>query len=355
MTTPESRVPLFIDAYANHDSRALRALVYGVTNGQEGVFDTDHLRVSALTTPGAQITVAPGVFAALNRAVGGRFETYLDKLDTEIVKDVTATGPTVGGRTDLVVARVKNPYPGGAGTGPGGGNWPEPADRANGPYWDVDVLEGVSPNINSPQAIQATMCAIPLARIVRPVNTGIVQAAHLLELRSLVDLTQQRITIIENPPYDPPPIAQALQTANVLCNSGDQLLASATSFINWPAQATFTAPVPSWARTCDVLVFINPNLTNGNNNGELRMLIDGTAVSLAPTPWNLDHDGGTSIQQHIVMIAGTFTVPTGKPGKIVTVTTQARSTQNDSSHTGRLRTHGGCTASFQLNWKRGVS
>jgi hypothetical protein len=38
----ETRVPLFIDAYAVHDSRAMRSLCWGVTNGREGVFHSSH-------------------------------------------------------------------------------------------------------------------------------------------------------------------------------------------------------------------------------------------------------------------------------------------------------------------------
>lgn len=166
--------PLFIDQAAQHLASGLRTLNYATSKGQQGVLEPTDLAVQALTTPGGSIRCAPGVYAINNTAVGGTRQAYVGEFDVEEVVAVTPTD-SAGGRTDLVICRIENPYATGTGGGPGG--WPAPADELNGPYSHIRVIENVAANINSVVAHNTEWTAIPLARITRPASTGIVEQA----------------------------------------------------------------------------------------------------------------------------------------------------------------------------------
>ena len=349
MTTPEQpRVPAFIDANARHRMRTLRVLCYAALAGREGVLEADDMKVRALSTPGPSITVDPGTFGVLARHVGGDFEAYVDKLPSQLTRGVNPTDAAVGGRTDLVVARVLNPYVTETGV-----SIPAPASAQDGPYWDIQVIEGVTPNINSVTAWNANMSAIPLARIVRPANTGIVQQSHIVDLRSLVDLSGERIVIIDNPPPDPPPIAQQLWTGVADCTGvTSSYTRSQTSFTNWPAPASWQVPVPSWAKTADVIAIVNPEI-NGNVYGELQLTLDGTAIEKTPTRYNYNYARTIGPEQYVTTVMGSFPIPSGKAGKIVNLRMQGRSLSNNAStHPGTMTTHTGCYVHVQINFKR---
>lgn len=102
-----------IDGDVTHDvlhaASAARVQTYAAFNGREGVVGATDLRVLELGTPGTSIRVMPGTAGILNRALGGTGEEYAVKLPSETNVAVTATGGG-GGRSDLVIARVENPF-----------------------------------------------------------------------------------------------------------------------------------------------------------------------------------------------------------------------------------------------------
>ena len=342
----ETRVPLYIDAYARHDSRAIRALVNGALAGQEGVLAASHLRVSALATPGPQIRVAPGVFAVNNTAVGGDFETYLDKLSSELTVDVTATDGAAGGRSDLVIARIKNPYPGGVGTG----NWNEPADRENGPYWDVDVITGVPPRTVNVHRHNPAWTAITLARITRPANTGIVQQSHILDLRSLIDLAGQRVDP-EDGSDTAPPLAEALFVRSTALNALTSLPSTTTAWTDWPAAGSFDVPVPAWAQRVEVQGGFNPQFDN-DTWGEHRLTFGGTP---APnTVVMFDHNRAatnSTPQQMTTLLGGWYDIPSAQRGVVLPVRLQPR-LLDPPNHPGQLGTRNGVIFNLMLAFKR---
>ena len=351
MTAPteDPRVPWYIDAQARHRAKTMRLLAYMGLAGREGVMGAGHCKVTALSTPGAAVQIAPGAWGVLARHAGGDFEAYTDKLQTALVRAVSPTDATPGGRTDLVVLRVLNPNVTEVGSSIG-----TPADPQNGPYWDVVVVEGVTPNLNTVTGYNPNWSAIPLARIVRPASTGIVQQNQIVELRSLVDLSGERIVILDTPPAIPPPIAQQVWTGVVPCVTPSSYPKTQTTFINWPSQAAFSVPIPSWAKTCDVQVLVNPEI-NGNVYGEMRLTLDDVAVDLTPTLYNYNFASTIGPEQYLTAVFGSFTVPAAKAGKIVTLRTQGRSLANDTAHPGVMSTHAGCYVSMQLNFKKAVA
>jgi hypothetical protein len=340
------RVPWYIDANAVHNPPTMRMLAYMALAGREGVLGGPDLKVTALTTPGPQVQIAPGSFGILNRSVGGSYEAYCDKLSAALTRDVNPTDATVGGRTDLVIARVLNPY-----VSESGSNIPLPADPAAGPYWDVQVIEGVTPNINSVQAHNPNWSAIPLARIVRPPNTGIVQQNHIVELRSLVDLSGERIIIIDNPPPDPPPIAQAYYTNNLHFPTYSEFDHTVTAWTDWPSGAWFDVPIPSWAVEVDIDSFFNPQFDN-DVWGEFRTNWGGNAGPSTMfdlnVSWQQQNPGPQQMTQPIL---GTYTIPANQRGKIVRVKLQVRNL-DPSNHAGDLSTRNGVYWKLNLNFKR---
>jgi hypothetical protein len=347
--------PLFIDQAAQHLASGLRTLNYALSKGQQGVLESQDLAVTELATPGAAVACLPGVYAINNTAVGGSRQAYVGEFD---VQEEVAVSPTdaLGGRTDLVICRIENPYA--VGTGGGAGGWPAPADELNGPYSHIRVIENVSANINSVAAWNDQWAAIPLARITRPASTGIVSQSHITDLRSLVDLSGERITITVNPPAEAPPIAQQLWTATKAVTVNDDLLSTDRTFRDWPAVASWQVPVPSWATTADMYFLVaNAAQYFGHVWGESRLLFDGAATPVT----RFDQDavagatGAGAPPNHLpVFTVTTFPVPSSARGRIVTVKIQARQF-DDVATTGYLRA-GSTTDLFgQINFKRSPS
>lgn len=339
--------PIYIDQQALHAASVIRLMAYAAAEGKQGVLMPGHLPVQAMPTPAGQVQVMPGGYSILAKHQGGDFEAYLGKVLAAEPVQVNPTDSS-GPRTDLIILRVENPYVAGA------GSWPVPSDAVNGPYVYPRVIEGVPPGTNNVIAVNASWSAITLARITRPANTGVVQQADITDLRSLAKLDGERITIINNPPPEPPPIAYPLWTGSKEVNDNSTHTKSQTSFHDWPAEGSFQVPIPEWAQLADVLVLVNPEI-DGNVYGDLRITLDGQATDLNPAIYNYNYARTIGPEQYLTAVAGPVTIPASLRGKVVTLRLQARSLANDSAHPGRFITHQGCYVTAQLNFKRAPS
>lgn len=348
MTSP--RVPWYIDANARHEPSTMRLLAYMALAGREGVLGADHLAVRAMPTPSGQIRVAPGAFGINNTALGGQYEAYVDKLPEQVVADVNATDAAA--RTDLVVCRVKNPYVEGT------GDWPIPLDAVNGPYWDVDVIHGVPPNTTSVHVYNAAYSAITLARIQRPANTGIVLQSHITDLRSLVDLSGERIIIVDNPPAEPPPVTQQYWTESTPIDQSGNFPSTQKNWTNWPEKASWPIPVPPWAMGFDLNVILNPEV-DGNVWGEMRPVINNGSIQndpcgIIPSEYDFNYKGGPGPERNLHMIGGTGTLQPAHRGKVVNFRLQTRSSATDwiSAHPGKLYQTRGTRVNIWINFKK---
>lgn len=338
-----ARVPWYIDQAARHDPPTQRTLAYMALGGRDGVLGTLDLAIRPQTTPAASILALPGAFGVVSTHVGGAYEAYLDKLSVAETRAVSPTGAAA--RTDLVIARVENPYVSGTGL------WATPAQPADGPYWDIVVIEGVSANINSVKAWNSQWTAITLARITRPANTGIVSATDIVDLRSLVDLGGERIIIIEAPPVTPPPIAQPIFTESFHCSAVVNLASTQTAWIDYPAAATFQVPIPSWAVECDILGSFNPQFDN-TIWGEVRLNFGGTAGPAIMFDMNVVPGQTTpGPQQVTIPLAGTYAIPSAQRGKIITMKLQAHML-SPGTHPGKLSTRNGVYVGVLLGFKK---
>jgi len=331
--------PWYIDQSAMHSPRLARVLGYMGTGGRQGVLDSTHCKVSALGTPGASVTIDPGMFAILNKATGGAYEAYFDKISSQMTVPVTPTPGTT--RTDLVILRVENPYAGGVGTG----TWSIPSDPVNGPYWYVRVIEGVTPTyITDVTEWNNTWSAIALARI-RRTNSSIVQAADITDLRSL--LAAPRIVIPSNPDPSPPPVSQQIFSDAKEFGTVTTLAKTVTTFTDFPAGGTFNVPFPSWATTADIQGLFTPQF-DGSIWAEGRLMFGSTA---GPSTFADENPPGSPWQRLAWPLLGSYAIPSNQRGTVVPVKLQVRHL-DPATHTGQLSTRRGVYVSLWLNFKR---
>lgn len=345
--------PIYIDKAALHQASVIRLMAYAAVTGQEGVLGNEHLAVRALDTPAAKVQALPGGYSVLARHLGGDYEAYVGKID---VAETTATiGKTGsgGGRSDLVILRIENPYV--SGSGP----WTVPADAVYGPYAYVRVIEGVSDDVWDVAQYNATWSAITLARIDRGANTNVVTQDDITDLRSIAQLGGTRTVVIENPPAQPPPIAQSFyMEANA--SRGDDNYPNSdgthdywianTSWQDWPAAAVFQVPVPEWAREMDIdCQILNAQILFGDVYGELSVNVDGDRLASE----TIAVDYGDQPGRHILPFAGTFSVDSGVRGKVVTFKTQMRSYYSFGDNSGhRFDAKAGTVTRLSVNFQR---
>lgn len=343
--------PWYIDAEARHLPPTIRLIAYSAVEGQEGVLAQGHLAVVDLDTPGASINVLPGGYSVLAKHLGGDFEAYVGKISEQ---ETVAVNPTSSGgpRTDLVILRIENPYVTGA------GSWAQPPDPLNGPYAFVRVIEGVPANTNSVQAVNNAWSAITLARITRPASTGIVTQANITDLRSLAKLGGERVVVIDDPPADPPPIAQQYWTESTPCDDGDVHHANQTSFHNFPVGASWQVPVPSWATGFDINAVLNPQ-NDGDVWGDLRLVINNGAITnddcgIIPAMFDVNYTGGPGPERAVYLVGGTGVLQPSHRGKVVNMRLQAKS-RNVGADPGNVTSAHGTRVNIWINFKRNPS
>lgn len=333
-------VPWFIDGgNARHDAKIARMLSYAATNGMEGVSGALDLRVRELETPGAAVRAAPGGVVVLNRALGGAYETYLDKADSEFTIDIAPTDSS-GGRSDLVILRVENPWE-------AGGGWDPPVDEENGPYIHARVIQGVDPGLTDVHDYNANWSAITLCRIDIPASTATITDSMIVDLRSISGLGGERINgVVAHEMYTE---ASRSQTGN------DDLVSTETTFVNWPSVANWQVPVPSWANGVDIFcVVANPEQHSGHVWGELRLNIgNGQSVGI-PSTFDMDAISTTQPNRIPVFCSGTQPIPANVRGQIVNVKLEARQ-YADAATTGFLRAQAQTYTYVQLRFKRNPS
>lgn len=350
--------PWYIDAEARHFAQQQRLLAYAAVEGKEGVLAVDQLVVADLDTPGGAIQVMPGGYSILAKHTGGAFEAYVGKFTTAEQVTVNPTDSS-GARTDLVVLRVENPYVSGSGV------WSQPVDPLNGPYVHVRVIEGVAAGTNSVQQVDPSWSAIPLARIHRPASTGIVSQSHITDLRSLAKLGGERIIIVEPPPPDEPdppapPIAQPIffdiinETSSGDDDTIDDDSDGSSGWLNWPEDATWTVPVPSWATSAEVFMqLLGIRQEHEGTYGELRVQINNGSVPFPSVTYDFTTDGEVNEgwRRDPMFTAASVSIPSSLRGKNIRFRAQA-TIEDDPGQDGVLRWTRGSAAILQVFFKQ---
>jgi hypothetical protein len=166
-----------------HPEGATRLGNFVAMGGDEGVIGAKDLAVTPTSPPSGAVQIRPGACAIINQY--GNYEAYAARLLDYDVVPIAGTGGTA--RTDMIVARVEDPFE--------GGGWPVPdAGMENTvQYVRSAVISGVSgdPLPRTPGQAGYGYSAIPLALVTLPAGTTTVLAEHITDLRNITVLRQQ--------------------------------------------------------------------------------------------------------------------------------------------------------------------
>ncbi|MET8717332.1 hypothetical protein ABZV52_29650 [Streptomyces sp. NPDC004735] len=217
-------IPWFVENTAASEE-TLRLIVEAAAGGGEGIVGPADLRVTALDLPAAAVQVTTGAMIARRRLAGGS-QSYAARMATTDQVNVEPTGAD-GPRSDLIVARIEDPY--------GGESWPEPSDPAIGPYVFTRVIPDVPPGTTSVQDVEPDSTAVTLARIDLPAATSAITDAYIVDLRQMARPRSETRRVY---------LYAAWSTADEL--------GPITDWEEFPLGARWSQTIPAWATHCGV-------------------------------------------------------------------------------------------------------
>lgn len=323
-------VPLFIaNDTAEHGGPVSRALVYASYRGIEGVLGSTDFKVEELDTPGGAVTVRPGVYHAIARGPNQDLQGYSGASLTETELTIPATDSS-GSRSDLVIANVEDPND-------GTGQWSTPSDAVNGPYEHIRRVDNVPSGTTSVHDLSGsigTRNAVTLARIDIPSSTGTIDNSMITDLRELAAPLTLRDDIV------------------TAADSGSTLPAD-SSYQTWPAEASWSVPVPPWATHLSLVAWFTPHML-GNAWGTLRFTVDGSPGNSTAFDDNYTDPGGGGGMRIPLMVASDHTISSGQRGTTVPITIEGE--QNASTGggltVGDLVANRGTTIYFQYAFRQ---
>jgi hypothetical protein len=285
--------PWFVEGGAQHSANIARKFAFAAVGGQEGIVGSGDLEVRELAVPSTKVRVFPGLAAILNRAVGLKNEMYMASLITEDLADIaasTASGP----RSDMIIARIENPFPTGE-------PWPDPTDPTVGPYVKTVVLSNVG---NTAKVVPPGLgyTAIPLARIDLPASTGTIIQSYITDLR---------------------PMAPVLRRAEkIMMQAGVQHTLFSTTVTAWPNTLNIPVKIPSWATKATINGLIaGVRLPPGNARGDIR-----GGLGTLRTQVNIYDDSNSSSgdDRTSVVFGGGLDIPASMRGTTANIIAEAR-------------------------------
>jgi hypothetical protein len=241
-------IPWFVEGTAASEE-TMRLIVEAAACGGEGIVGPADLLVTALEAPGSAVQVGPGAMVAKRRVVvGGGNQSYAARMATTEQVDIEPTSSD-GGRSDLIIARVEDPF--------GGETWPTPEDPEVGPYVWTRVIPDVPPGTTSILDIDPDSTAVTLARIDMPASTTVITAAMVKDLRQMVrprsQTSRRYLPGAWSTPDDVGPVTDEWEV--------------------WPLGATWSEKTPEWATHAAVHVLVtgvlHPDATEAG--GQVRV------------------------------------------------------------------------------------
>ncbi|MFD7505375.1 hypothetical protein [Streptomyces sp. NPDC059850] len=317
-------MPWFTEGGAEHSSEVARLLAYAAFAGAEGIIGNSDLQVRALSTPGAAVQITTGACAILNKATGGKYQAYAARLPSADQVSIASTGASA--RSDLIVARIENPYSYGE-------TWPQPADPAVGPYVFTRVISGVPKTTTRVKQVRASDSAITLARIDIPANTNSITQAMIKDLREMANPRRRRVVRALRGVWDTPD-----EVGN-------------TVYPNWeefPNGARWDVEVPEWATSATIIAtWSGLDQRNAKDSyGHLRAVLGSLATQM--TNYNCDWVG--SAQRHTLIGGGTISIPSSMRGNVYDVVLEGCRAQDASLGTGVLEADGGATIFMDIEF-----
>lgn len=305
---PWDSVPWFTEGGAEHSSEVARLLAYAAFGGAEGVVGIGDLAVRALATPAAAVGITIGACAILNRSLGSPHQAYAARLPTGDQVPIAATG--VSARSDLIIARIENPYSYGE-------TWPQPSDPKVGPYVYTRVVSGVPKTTTNVRQVRPLDSAITLARIDIPANTSSITAAMIKDLREMVRPRRERRLYTGFP--------SGLST----------LTYSDNKWHNWPGEpARWNIDVPQWANKIKIVTTLAGfRMTKADVFASMQNVFGGILGQNTA----IDDDQGNATRRSTIVIADSLNLPSPMRGTTQTLSLQ---TYMSRSETGDVSVDG---------------
>lgn len=284
-----------------HSAGIARLLSYAAFAGEEGIVGSLDLEVAAQAVPTGSVRVFPGACSILNRASGGQYEAYAGRLPAADTVTIAPTGGSA--RTDLIIARVENPFIAGEPYAV-----PSQADIDAGvaEFIKTVVISGVPAGTRSAREVGGgAYSAIALARVAVPASTATITQAMITDLRQMTNVRTDR-------------------GISILIPTGADNLSSA-AFIRWPDVAQQPVDVPPWATDVLVRAIISgATVAAGQFVGQMHADLGNGAATSADTAINTQTATGTD---RITLIAGgTMKVPVALRGTTQTVKMMTKKT-----------------------------
>lgn len=306
-------VPWFIGGGAEHSPEVARMVAFTAFRGNEGIMGPADLAVKALAVPGTSVRVMPGACAINSRAAGGTYQAYAGRAVSETVVPIATTSSS-GGRSDLIVARVEDPFMPGE-------PWSEPTDVTAGPYIFPRVIAGVPAGTKTVAGLGLGYSAVALARVDLPVSTGTVTQAMITDLRTIANPRRQRRVDVVFP-------------------------ATAVNWdaASWKTGATSAAlSIPSWATYARIVVTATGlKLNVGSTYGSMRAEMG--AVVTQSTTYDENWLGGTARTTYAT--AGEVSIPAALRGTAQAVALRGWRTVG----TGYLTVDAGTTVVYDVEF-----
>lgn len=273
-----------------HTSQMFRMMIRDLARGNQGITEGSHLKVSALSTPGAGVQVADGsgIIKGVVSAVQGHYTAYNIGADTV---PIGATGGTP--RSDMLILRVQDPaYEGSL----------DPSACAS-----FEVVPNVS---SSATTVPSGYSAIPLARIDIPASTATITNAMIKDLRKVAN---PRIERHVEAFYAADPLVEISGTSETWKTHPSLPSAS-------PAGEMFEVAIPAWAAKAKVIFSVDGlRLADGNVWGGFRFML-GTKEA---AQWvSIDDNQGSAARRVPVRMAETISL-TDTAGAAMRGTTQS--------------------------------
>ncbi|WP_167131922.1 hypothetical protein [Paramicrobacterium chengjingii] len=323
-------VPWATGGGAKHSPEVARTDTYGNSDGTEGIIKVGDLKVVPLDVPGTAVNVNPGSGRALNRHPGHAGETYTLRNATATEVPIASTGSGAG-RSDLIVARVEDPFLQGSPYSP-------PADVEVGPYVFARVISNVPAGTKRLQDVSGheSDTGITLARVDLPASTGTITGAMITDLRK-----------VAAPKQHTQPLFYSLVSGDT-----ETLTATGENGEVWPNASTNSwgnLEIPEWATHAYIQVqwnsvFVPP----GSSYGQMWLQVGGTGAGapLVTQRSNWDSPNSTGNTRMVFALADYRSIPASLRGTSQRVYPYARILGGTSSTYPTINASSSCQVTF---------
>lgn len=314
---PLDSVPWFVGGGAQHSPEVARTLAYAATGGKQGIVSPSDLKVTATAVPGGTVQVSVGAAVIPSRNSTGANQSYIARMNTADTAAIAATSSS-GGRSDLVVIQIEDPFVSGE-------PWQDPSDPTVGPYVFTRVISNVPAGTTDLNDVSGYggRTAITLARIDIPASTGTITNAMITDLRDLANPRSERQIVSRTP--------------------SDYYVTFATGVWKpFPNDVISGLVVPKWATHAVVRAETTMRYISGNAYGKFQGFMgpagqqDNSTLFTDFVIDSTDSSAGSYRQPFIMPSNGYFAIPSSMRGKPVQISgrVQPNSSTNDGARIG---------------------